>query len=38
MFLWAERLEIDCAGTPVELEVDILACITRVIGCGMMST
>ena len=29
MFLWAERLADRLRGTPVELEVDILACITR---------
>ncbi|MGY3621924.1 CHAT domain-containing protein [Bradyrhizobium sp. USDA 10063] len=29
MYLWAERLADRFRGTPVELEVDILACITR---------
>ena len=29
MYLWAERLADRLRGTPVELEVDILACVTR---------
>jgi len=29
MYLWAERLADRLRGTPVELEIDILACITR---------